>query len=236
LRRIFSAGLGRLLLCLLPGAWATATAQPPRPGGIGVWYIYFADYGVSERWSVHQETHLHLYEPLGEFNRFVLRVGANYRLKNSLIGSFLYHYSYSDPTFSEEVAVNRLQEHRLMEQLIYRHRYAQWGFSHRLRTEQRFFDLQGLHYSTHRARYRLLLNHPLAGAFYASADGEVLAEWRAGTSMSYRLSGSLGAYLNPHLRLQVGYTHFFLPGGRHDERLRVLLLFNTDPGKKGVQP
>ena len=223
------------MLALL-GCWAPTSAQPSEPRAIGVWYIYFADYGVSEKWSVHHETHLHLYEPLREFNRFVLRGGANYRLKPSLTGTFLYHYSYSDPTYAEEVAVNRLQEHRLMEQLVYRHRYAQWGFSHRLRTEQRFFDLEGLHSATQRARYRLLVGHPLAGAFYANTDGEVLAEWRERASMSYRLSGSVGAYLNPRLRLQVGYTHFFLPGGRHDERIRVLLLFSTEPGKKVAQP
>ena len=88
----------------------------------------------------------------------------------------------------------------------------------------------------HRARYRLLLSHPLAGPVYGSGDGEVLAEWRDQASMSYRLSGSVGAFLNPRLRLQVGYTHLFLPGGRHDERIRVLLLYNTGAGHKTAEP
>ncbi len=231
-----SGATTRALLLALLGTWAIAPAQQPEPKGMGVWYIYFADYGVSEKWSVHHETHLHLYEPLQAFNRFVMRAGPSYRLTPSLTGTFLYHYSYSDPTFAEEIDVNRLDEHRLMEQLIYRHKYARWGFSHRLRTEQRFFDLEGIRSTSHRARYRLLLSHPLAGPVYGSGDGEVLAEWRDQASMSYRLSGSVGAFLNPRLRLQVGYTHFFLPGGRHDERIRVLLLYNTGAGHKTAEP
>ena len=106
LSRKAGRALGLLLLlgiCQNPGR-----AQQPEPKGMGVWYIYFADYGVSEKWSVHHETHLHLYEPLQAFNRFVLRAGPNYRFKPFLTGTFLYHYSYSDPTFAEEVAVNRL--------------------------------------------------------------------------------------------------------------------------------
>lgn len=218
------------------GTWATARAQHPEPDGIGVWYTYFADYGVSEKWSIHHETHLHLYEPLSAFNRFVVRAGANYRLKPALAASLVYHYSYGDPTYAEEAVPNQLQEHRLMEQLLYRHKAAGWGFSHRLRTEQRFLQPGVGHYTAYRARYRLLVSHPLVGPLYASTDGEGLFQHYRRLDSSYRLTGSLGAWLNPHTRLQVGYTRFFFRGGIQDERLRVLLLFNPEPGKKSAQP
>lgn len=226
----------RACMLALLGAWAAARAQQPEPDGMGVWYTYFADYGVSEKWSIHHETHLHLYEPLSAFNRFVVRGGANYRLEPALTATLLYHYSYGDPTYAEAGVVNRLQEHRLMEQLVYRQKSGGWGFSHRLRTEQRFFDRQGDHSTAHRIRYRLLASHPLAGPLYVSSDGEVLSEWQGQLDMSYRLTGSLGAWLGPHTRLQVGYTRFFLEGGRQDERLRVLLLFNPELGKNHAEP
>lgn len=220
----------------LLGTCAFARAQQGQADGIGVWYIYFSDYGVSEKWSIHHETHLHLYEPLGDFNRFVVRAGANYSWQPALTGSLYYHYSYEDPTFAEAGVPNRLQENRLMEQLVYRHRAGGWGFSHRLRTEQRFLHPDAGSYTAHRARYRLLGSHPIAGPIYASADGEVLFQYFRRLNTSYRLTGSLGAWLGPHTRLQVGYTRFFLQGGREDERLRVLLLFNPELGKKHAQP
>jgi hypothetical protein len=228
---LVSFRLALLGFLLLKGAFQIH-AQATEPDAMGVWYIYFADYGLSEKWSVHHETHLHLFEPLNGFNRFVVRAGLNYNLKPDLTGSVFYHYSYSDPTFAEENVVNELIENRLMEQLVYRQKLRGWGFSHRIRTEQRYQDREGDTYWAYRARYRLLVNHKIAGPLYWSGDGEVLSEYQEKVNTSYRLSGSLGTYLNPNLRLQVGYTHFFLSGGGHDERLRVLLLFKTDAHKK----
>ncbi len=233
---LFASRGARACLLALLGTWAAARAQQPEPEGIGVWYTYFADYGISEKWAIHHETHLHLYEPLSAFNRFVVRAGANYKLQPALTGSLLYHYSYGDPTYAEAGVANRLQENRLMEQLLYRHKAGLWGFSHRLRTEQRFLHPDQGSYTTYRARYRLLASHPLVGPLYASADGEVLFQLHRRLDTSYRLTGSLGAWLNPHTRLQLGYTRFFFEGGRQDERLRVLLLFNPEVGKKKAQP
>lgn len=213
---LFIAGIGNL------------RAQQLETPSIGVWYIYFADYGLSEKWSIHHETHLHLYEPLSTFNRFVIRGGVNYNINPNLTGSAFFHYSTSDPTYSDENAVNNLVEHRFMEQLIYRQKWHGLGLSHRLRTEQRFQNREGTEFTAYRARYSLLLSHALIGRFYANGTGEILFEYQQNINTSYRLSGALGARLNAHLRLQAGYTHFFLTGGNHDERLTLLLLYKID--------
>jgi hypothetical protein len=209
----------------------TIRAQQTETPSIGVWYIYFADYALSEKWSVHHETHLHLFEPFNTFNRAVFRGGLNYELNPKLTGSAFYHYSYSDPTYSDVEAVNTLVENRLMEQLIYRQKWHGWSFSHRLRTEQRFQNREGNDFTSYRARYSLFLSHKLIGRFYGNSTGEILSEYQQNLSTSYRLSGALGARINSHLRLQAGYTHFFLAGGKHDERLTLLLLFKTDTKK-----
>jgi hypothetical protein len=219
-----------LLICGIGSLRAQQTETP----SIGVWYIYFADYEFSEKWSVHHETHLHLFEPFNTFNRFVIRGGINYEFKPNLTGSAFYHYSYSDPTYSDIDVANTLIENRLMEQLIYRQKWHGWGLSHRLRTEQRFQNREGTDFTAFRARYSLLVNHKLIGRFYANGTGEILSEYQKNATMSYRLSGALGARLNSHLRLQAGYTHFFLTGGKHDQRLTLLLLFRTD-AKKTVE-
>ena len=220
-----------LILGLYISNFSGLHAQQTETPTIGVWYIYFADYGLSEKWSIHHETHLHLFEPLNTFNRAVFRSGFNYEINPKLTGAAFYHYSYSDPTYADENTINTLVEHRLMEQLIYRQRWHGWGLSHRLRTEQRFQNREGMDFTAYRARYSLLLSHKLIGRFYANGTGEVLSEYQQNINMSYRLSGALGARINSHLRLQAGYTHFFLTGGNHDERLTLLLLFKTDAKK-----
>ncbi|MFM1878316.1 MAG: hypothetical protein RLZZ241_1182 [Bacteroidota bacterium] len=201
----------------------------------GIWYTYFADYGINEKWSIHHETHMHLYEPFQNFNRFVMRGGANYNLTPTLTASVIYHYSTSDPTRLDINSVNRLDENRFMEQLVFRHGTGKWKLSHRIRVEQRYQSKEGEPFTAHRARYRFLANHTLVGPFYFSTDGEALAERQDHTNMSYRLSGALGVYLQQNLRFQLGITHFFLPEGRQDDRLRALLLFRTPPTNKRTQ-
>lgn len=231
---------GALLLAWLAGHGLEAQ-QDESPNGIGAWYIYFADYGLSEKVSLHHEQHLHFHGTLQGFNRFVVRPGVNVRLSPNWVGSFVYSYMYSDPTFAEAgapgepFAGNKLQEHRLMEQATLRTPLGPFGLSHRFRAEQRFFNNEGTRYSRFRMRYRALITLPLGKTFYANSEAEALMTPRDGINLDYRLGGSLGVRLSPHLRLQGGYVRFFLPNGQ-DERLKFIVLFTPDLRPKVIQP
>lgn len=233
-------GLRRPVLLWL-SLWAVALAwgQEDAPRGMGAWYIYFADYGISEHWSVHQETHLHFFGTLQGFNRFILRPGINYQLADGLVGSLIYSYMYSDPTFEDSLPQgersDRLQEHRIMEQAVWRSPLGRFRFSHRLRIEQRFFNNEGERFTRHRLRYRALASHPITRRLYTNADAEALLTPHSGGIWNYRLGASLGWRITPQMRLQAGYVRFFLPG-RQDERLKFILLFNPAFRPKILQP
>ncbi|MDG1573418.1 DUF2490 domain-containing protein [Robiginitalea sp. M366] len=230
----------RALLALTLVWLGTAGAHAQEePRGIGAWYIYFADYGLSERLSIHHETHLHFHGTLQGFNRFIVRPGVNYRLANGLVGSLVYSYMYSDPTFEDALPrgnrSDHLQEHRIMEQFVWRSPLGSFRFSHRLRIEQRFFNDEGERFTRHRLRYRALASRPLTRRLYANADAEALLTPHQGGIWNYRLGASLGVRLNPQVRLQAGYVRFFSPNGQ-DQRLKFILLFNPDLRPKILQP
>lgn len=219
--------------------WGTALHAQEEPRGMGAWYIYFADYGISERMSVHHETHLHFHGTLQGFNRFIVRPGVNYRLTDGLVGSLIYSYMYSDPTFEDDLPrgdrSDHLQEHRMMQQVVWRSPLGAFRFSHRVRVEQRFFNDEGRRFTRHRFRYRALASLPLWGRWYTNADAEALLTAHNGATWNYRLGASLGVRLSPQMRLQAGYVRFFNPGGQ-DERLKFILLFTPDLRPKILQP
>ena len=52
----------------------------------GNWLMYFGTHSINQKWSIHSELQMRLYEPFGNFNQMLPRVGLNYHIdKNSMV-------------------------------------------------------------------------------------------------------------------------------------------------------
>ena len=118
-----------------------------------------------------------------------------------------YGFIKSQPYHSITNEKSDINEHRLFQQYIYKHRLSRVFFQHRLRAEQRFFD------NDFRTRYRyfLALNVPLnkssmeKNALYISLYNEVFINGNNNTPYDRnRLYGAVGFQLSKSLKIELG--------------------------------
>jgi len=129
------------------------------------------------------------FEPM----QFQVRVGADIHLtKNLSIMPLGYVYTWN-PTYGKQPAKFVNNEHRIYQQVAYKHRLGRVQISHRGRIEERRIQVhtvengdvinQGYDLSLLRARYRLMANIPLNGTeigpktMFVRLYGETLMEW-----------------------------------------------------------
>ena len=52
----------------------------------GNWLMYFGTHSINQKWSIHSELQMRLYELFGNFNQLLPRVGLNHHIdKNSMV-------------------------------------------------------------------------------------------------------------------------------------------------------
>lgn len=220
-----------LLVILFLGAMH-AKAQTTGEEKLGSWLMYFGTNKLSEKYSLHTEAQLRLFEPLGNFNQLLLRVGLNYHINKQSLVTFGYGY-IPTATFDQEQFQASSIEHRLWEQLILTNILGRFFFEHRYRVEQRWISAAIDDLYLNRLRYRLLVNIPINHAtltdntFFLSFYDEIFLNVTETPFDQNRLYAALGYKLSNALNVQTGYLRHRL-GNNNFDRLQLAIFFNTD--------
>lgn len=191
----------------------------------GNWLIYFGNKQFSPKWNLHHEVQYRNYNAIGDLEQLLLRTGFGYNLSEStnvLLGyGYILSENYIDDT-DEKVSIN---EHRIYQQFISKHKVIGISMQHRYRFEQRFikddFKL--------RFRYFLGLNVPLSknesNKYYLSAYNEIFLNTKTAIFDRNRLYGGVGYKINQNIKVEVGYMNqFFETSGR--DQLNIMTFVN----------
>ena len=189
------------------------------------WFAFTSNIKVHKKVSIMAEgqfRYAQAFEPM----QFQLRTGVDYSFNKHF--SVLQGYVYSwNPLYGKQPASFVNNEHRLFEQVVYKHQIGRLNISHRGRLEQRFIQVhennngeiinEGYDLFLNRARYRLMVNIPLNHAkmepktLYASVYDEVFFEW--GDKVvnhkpdQNRLFAGLGYQVNKQFSFQGGFFY-----------------------------
>ena len=190
---------------------------------LGNWLIYFGNKSFDKGWNWHHEVQYRNYNAGGDLEQLLLRTGIGHNLSeknnNLLLG---YGYIISEnyvPVLNEKIQVN---EHRIYQQFINKHKVGIVKFQHRFRFEQRWIKAPIVEAVFRmRARYFLSLNIPLNNkqvvdnTIYASVYNELFINLNNNAFDRNRLYGGLGYKINDGLRFELGYMNqFFRNSGR----------------------
>lgn len=223
-----------LLVILLLGA-IQVKAQTSGEEKLGNWLMYFGTNKLSDKYSLHTEAQLRLFEPVGNFNQLLLRVGLNYHINQKSLVTLGYGY-IPTATFEQEHFQASSIEHRIWEQFILTNSIGRLFFEHRYRVEQRWISAALDDFYLNRLRYRLLVNIPLNHSaliddtFFLSFYDEIFLNVTETPFDQNRLYAALGYKLNSALSVQTGYLRHRL-GNNNFDRLQLALFLNTDFSK-----
>jgi hypothetical protein len=188
--------------------------------------------------------------------QYQFRTGIDYHIEKHF--SFLLGYVYSwNPIYGKQPATYVNNEHRLFQQLVYKHQIGRLNISHRGRVEQRFIQKhqesngeiinEGYDLFLNRARYRLMMNIPLnhttmePKTVFASVYDEVFMEW--GKNVIYhkpdqnRLFTGLGYQMNKQFSIQAGLFYQMLiklSGVKQENNMgfQIMANYNIDLTRK----
>lgn len=187
---------------------------------LGNWMIYFGNKKINDKWNWHHEVQYRNYNAIGDLEQLLLRTGVGYNLSegnnNLLLG---YGYILSQNYFSDVDDKFDVNEHRIFQQFINRHKVNTVSFQHRFRFEQRFIEED----FKMRFRYFLAINVPLNSkemidkTWYFSAYNEIFLNTEDDVFDRNRLYGGFGYKVNSGLRFEAGYMNQFLNGGNRDQ-------------------
>jgi len=108
---------------------------------LGNWLIYIGNKKINNKWSIHHEVQYRNYDAVGDLEQLLLRTGLGYNLtennNNLLVG---YGYILSENYIGESNDKVSINEHRIFQQFITKHKVGKLGLSHRYRFEQRFVE------------------------------------------------------------------------------------------------
>lgn len=203
-----------IIICLLSSAFVNA-----QESDFGNWLIYIGNKKIDDKWSIHHEVQYRNYDAIGDLEQLLLRTGIGYNLsdkENVLLGyGFIRSENYQADN-SEKFTVN---EHRIFQQFITKHKFKKLNFTHRYRFEQRFIEKD----FRIRFRYFLSLTHPLfkigetSKAVYLSSYNEIFLNGDSSIFDRNRLYGGIGFKINKNLKVEAGYMNQFFETSSRDQ-------------------
>jgi outer membrane receptor protein involved in Fe transport len=187
--------------------------------------------------------------------RTALDIKINDRFSFVPLG-YVYTWNYK---YGKQPAVFENNEHRIWQQVFYKHNFRRFKIDHRLRFEERFIQQHhvrsdgavvddGYILNQTRLRYRLMARLPLnrssiePGTYFASVYDEIFFSW--GEHVTYhkpdqnRLFAGAGYQLNKNLTLQGGLIYQLLVksnGAKQENNVGVQfqVTYNVDCSKAG---
>lgn len=195
------------------------------------WVQTFNTISLGKKWSLHLEYQWRRTEGLKNWQQGLLRIGANYKLNDNVAVHLGYGWIETFSYGNYPIANNgTFPEHRIYEQVIFRHPVNKWTFTHRFRIEQRWLgrvkastdrEIEGWNF-LHRFRYQFRSQYP----FYTRGDKQwygafadeifISAGKKLGTNIfdQNRIFFILGYKLNKRISLEAGYFNQTLQQGR----------------------
>lgn len=180
--------------------------------------------------------------------QFQSRTGIDFHLNKNL--SVLVGYVYVwNPKYGKQPATFVNNEHRIYEQLNYKHSIGKWMLSHRLRLEQRYLQVHinqggiifddGYSLDVNRARYRFYATLPLNNekldpkTFSFNVYDEIFASW--GSPITYnkpdqnRIFIGMGYQFTKMISIQAGALYQMLikaNGTKQENNIGIQAQFN----------
>ena len=231
-----------LLLLLTVGA---SRLQAGTADNHNLWLNYVGDHPLfGSPWGLHLEVQNRLSDWGNDWQQLLVRPGINYAFTPNFSASMGYGYVRTYP-YGELPAAHEFDEHRIWEQLLYKHGGLGLEWIHRVRLEQRWIEELGRredgNYETtnwrgeNRIRYMLRTNVPL------SADKKTyLAIW---DEVFFNFGGNVfgndfdqnrafvgvGRKLTDHMKLEVWFMEQTLQkrGGQNWENNHTVSVWLT---------
>jgi hypothetical protein len=122
---------------------------------MGGWLMFFNRTTFHEKWSLHTEIQDRYYNLASKGEQLLIRGGLNYHYTSKLW--FTGGYGFIETYPVDDLAGNKVVEHRTWQQALYLHSVGRFVLEHRGRLEQRFI---GPNYRD-RLRYRIMIFLPL---------------------------------------------------------------------------
>jgi len=194
---------------------------------LGTWYILSSNSKLAEKWSVQAQTQFRYFELASEIQQFKIRVQGTYKISEAVSLSGGYAYFRNDFSYLNDTPPS-FDEHRIVEDILLRHKISSLKIRHRYRLENRFIVQNGDTDFRNWFRYDVQLVYPLAKDWSLDAYNEIwlnvgdeptFAQNWLGTGVSYKI--------NELIKTRLGYQRIMLDGPDFD-RLIVQLHFNFD--------
>jgi Protein of unknown function (DUF2490) len=220
------------------------------------WFVVTSNIKVHKRIGILAEGQ---FRYVGTFDpmQFQFRTGADININKNLSVMPLGYVYIWNPIYGKQPASFVNNEHRIFEQVAYKHKIGRFNISHRARLEQRYVEVheannseiinRGYELYLNRARYRLMVNVPLNHAtmepqtLYASLYNEIFVEW--GRNVVYhkpdqnRVFVGLGYQFTKTLSVQTGFFYQMLiklSGVKQEDNIgfQLQVNYNIDLSKK----
>ncbi|UNY97620.1 DUF2490 domain-containing protein [Zhouia spongiae] len=202
-------------------------AQDQGEDELGAWYMYFGNYKLSEKFSLHTEAQFRYYEVTDNFNQMLLRTGINYHINDRFMVTAGYGYIETDALYAEFQNEPNASENRIYQQLVVKDNWGKFRLNHRYRLEQRFLSAAGNSDFQNRVRYRLQITYPLSETFFMNVYDEIFLNLQDTVFGQNRLYGALGAKINNNVSVQLGYLKNHFSNTKFD-RLQLGVFINAD--------
>jgi len=243
------------LMALLMAAPSETYAQKQIDGQAHAWAMYFGNHRLSERWGIHTEYQWRRNDMFDKWQQSLLRVGAEYYLKNGVQLTVGYGWIRTYPYGAQAIA-STFDEHRLWQQVILPQQLWRIGINHRYRMEQRWLEIAATNPDgstttdfelRNRARYRLLLTMPLSrkimtdNTLFLGLYDEIFLGFGPNIGKNVldqnRAYAALGWRFNKNLNVQAGYLNQYVikSDGIRAERnhtLQLAVQYNIDLRKQ----
>ena len=195
------------------------------------WLQTFNTISIDKKWSLHLEYQWRRSEGLKYWQQSLLRAGTNYKLNENITVHAGYAWIETFPYGDYPIANNgTFPEHRLYEQINFRHPLNKFLFTHRFRIEQRWLGRVSTNIDreiedwlfVHRFRYQFRTQYPFYAKadkqFYGAAADEIFigAGKDLGTNIfdQNRIFLLMGYKFNKQFSLEGGYFNQTLQQGR----------------------
>lgn len=200
-------------------------AQKNPEGQLGTWYMYNGSHTISDKFSLKSMAHFRFFDFAGDMQQFFGRIGGNYKINKNINATLGYAFINTDATFNLDGG--DINEHRVYEDLNIKHSVSSFGFAHRLRAEQRFFNNTTGHF----IRYQLGLSYSISQDWSTYLYDEIFFDFNGQAYNQNWLGFGFVYKTSSTTKLKIGYQRISINNGSDLDRLLLGVIINTDHRK-----
>lgn len=202
-----------LLFSITAIAQIKLTKDPEK--SIGAWYMYNGSHKISDKFSAKTMAHFRFFDMGDDMQQFIGRLGLNYKINKTLNVTLGYAYLDTDRTFGLDKG--NFSDHRIYEDLNVKYKIKKFGFAHRFRAEQRFFEGTTGHF----IRYQLGISYPISSEWSTFIYNEVFFDFDGEAYNQNWLGGGFKYKLNDAVKLKFGYQNISVNNGPTVDRILI---------------